>query len=79
MRLSCCIHTIVLFETGMNESFACWNLNIVWHNDVFDQKKTLKFEFLRLLRQLICHMIRGKLLHSYVGDEHPFTILYGCV
>ena len=33
-------------------------------------------------KQFLCHMIRGKLLHSYVRDgdhEYPNTILNGCV
>ena len=48
------------------------------YNDVLDHKLPLKFEFLRLSRQLLCHMIRDKLLHSYVRDgEHP--ILNKCV
>ena len=51
--------------------FICvLDLNFVWY------KLPLKFEFLRLSEQLLCHMIRGKLLRSYVRDgyEQPYTI-----
>ena len=49
------------------------DLNIVWYNDVLDHKVTLMFEFLRLSRQLLRHMIRGKLLLSYVSDGKHHT------
>ena len=57
-----------------------FDLSIVWYNDVLDQTLPLKFEFLKLLRQLLCHTIRGELLRSFVrDDEHPYRILNGCV
>ena len=48
------------------------DFNIVWYNDVVDQKLPLELKFRRLSRQLLCHMISGKVLHSYGRDgEHP--------
>ena len=51
------------------------DLNIVWYYDMLDHKLPLKFE---IPKRFLCHMIRGKLLPSYVrGGKHPYTILNG--
>ena len=63
-----------------NKPYCVLDLKIVWYIGVLDHKIPLQFEFLRLSRQLLCHMIWGKLLRSYVRDgEHPCVILNGCV
>ena len=71
----CNIIPLVTGSLG-NKPFACLDLNSFWYNDVLDHKLPLEIEFLRLQRQLLSHMIRGKLQRSSVRDgEHPYKVL----